>query len=196
MKPTLLLVILYIVIAGCNSIPQTKQKVIDNRPKPLLKLITKLDEADSIRLMQNNAIGKKEAIDSGRSTLISFIKSDLNYKIENWPAIVKEITVSEWPVKMIEVTVFVPEKKDFTKKDTAYVYNAITLTSSIDYGDIKLRNLLKGYRAYDKVLVSGTFTKDIIGDIDFTGAELEDDNLFSNPVFKIDLMDLKKAGRL
>lgn len=127
MKPTLLLVILYIVIAGCNSIPQTKQKVIDNRPKPLLKLITKLDEADSIRLMQNNAIGKKEAIDSGRSTLISFIKSDLNYKIENWPAIVKEITVSEWPVKMIEVTVFVPEKKDFTKKDTAYVYNAINI---------------------------------------------------------------------
>ena len=142
-----------------------------------------------------NEIKKTEAIEKGKAYISKFIIDTLNSDVKQWPAIVHEIKVVDFPVNYFDVTLLISKG---TTLDEKYPHlNAIVLHAKVDQEDIVLKNSLKELLHGDTVLVNGSFEKDVIGKIDFTGYSigLGDKETFSNPSFNFTLKSIVKKRK-
>jgi hypothetical protein len=177
------------IISACNDVDKAQ---VETRPRTELAFIDQFIKAGSLYSVSDNEVVKKEALDSGMIKISNFIRDSLNYSFENWPARVKSIEVSEFPVKSIDVVFFIPKKKYFELGDTTETYDAIHFQTFLKYDDTKTRNSLKDIKLFDKVLISGTFVKNTINKIEFSSNPENEEYRFNNPLFDVRVNKIEK----
>ncbi|WDF79661.1 hypothetical protein PQ469_06530 [Mucilaginibacter sp. KACC 22773] len=184
---------LSILLASCDQ--SYMNKPIDNRPATELSLIKRLSIADSAYDASENEIKKTEAIEKGKSDIAKFIIDTLHSDVKEWPAIVHEIRVVQYPINYIDVTLLI--SKGITLDEKYPNFNAVVLNAKVDQTDSVLKNSLKELLRGDTVLVNGFFEKDVNENIDFTGYSIGqgDKEAFSNPSFNFTLKKITKKGK-
>lgn len=190
-KPCIfILSFLLLVLASCDETANKQQAIVDNRPKKQLQLIKAFNDADSAYKYQDNEITKKEILDSSKAKLAAFILKDLNAKVENWSAIFEELEVSQLGDNLITVSLLVPLAKEIDKKLPES--DAILLYATVTFNDKQIKDQLKTLSPFDSVVVSGTFEKDILDNIDISASDFDDRYTFSAPKLLFKITSIKK----
>jgi len=184
------LLLLSLIIAGCNSAPENK--ITDNRPATQLALIKKFNTADSLYFFESNEIKKNEALEKRKTELIKFITDSLHDDIKQWPAVIHEISVDK-PLSYIDVTLNISKKMG--KYEDPSEYKIIILHSKVSLSDTTVKNQLKELLAGDSVFVNGSFEKDEIGKINFHGNNYDERNIFSSPELNFQIKSITKQTR-
>jgi len=171
------------------------QRVQNNDlPKAETILIKKLSEINDKISSQNNVVGEKEVTDSATVQILNFIKTDLNCKVENWRGYISKIrkaliteTIED---NVYDVNIFIPLNGSYDKEHPNV--DAITLICQVKEENKKLMQVVKSLKPFDKVSVSGIFSKNGNGDIEFADAPIPDKYNLSSPEFIIQADDISK----
>ncbi|SDP48700.1 hypothetical protein SAMN05428975_1426 [Mucilaginibacter sp. OK268] len=185
------LLLLSLIIAGCNSAPENK--ITDNRPATQLALIKKFNTADSLYFYESNDIKKTEALENGKTELIKFITDSLHDDVKQWPAVVHEISVDKL-LDYIDVTLNISKKMG--KYEDPSEFKVIILHSKVSMSDTTVKNQLKKLLTGDQIFVNGSFEKDdIVGDINFHGNNYDDRDIFSSPELNFKIKSITKQTK-
>ena len=174
------------ILFGCNQPAPVKE--VDPRPKAQLELIEQLNEADSVSNAQANDIAKQEMIDSGRVKVSNFILNKLNGRADKWEAIIYSIKDG---ILGGEIELMFPNGAGYEEGEKYPQFESVVLTNSMLSDEMKGK--IKTLAKNDKVLVTGTFDKNIVGDIVFNDFSMSSSATpFGNPEFIFTIDDIKK----
>ena len=95
MKKTLFSLLVLCTIFACNHTTSKTESKKDNRPESQLKFIKFLGNIYDNCLEQKNEIALKEAADSGKVKVTTFITDTLKGELKNWKGKVYNIEVDE-----------------------------------------------------------------------------------------------------
>lgn len=184
------LLIFSVFCIGCNQ--SFMDKPVDNRPAAELALIKRVGSADSVCDAAINDIKKKEAIDNGKTTLAKFIRDTLHSEVKSWNATIYKMELSRFADSTIEVTLLIPNK-GMELNEKVLTSNTITLFAKTSFSNLSVKNQLAAMQVNDKVLVSGSFEKDELGNIDVSTDDINDNYIFTSLKFNFNIENITKA---
>jgi len=195
MKKTLFSLLILCTIFACNQTTSKTENKKENRPESQLKFIKLLGNIYDNCLEQKNEIALKEAADSGKVKVTTFITDTLKGELKNWKGKVYNIEVDELDGAAV-VTLMVSKFGTFNDENPEFDATLFRQRIFDDKIKDKVKLLTKG----DDVSFSATFdvsNKDENGNIEISTLHdtFKEGDVFAEAMFDILLNDIKKSQK-
>lgn len=188
MKLSRLIPVLFCLAACSDSTQQGDQ--LKNMPAPELALIKRVEIADSAELVSDNPIKKGEALKYHKAAILKFVQDTLQGDVKQWLAVIETIKTRTLINDDLDINVRLLIPRNNFLNEKVPESGTIIFNAQIDSED-SVKNALKEMKNGDKVIVSGTFVRDIVNNIDFDNfIDLQEG--FSSPAFKFNIQSITK----
>lgn len=175
------------LFVACNSTQEGGE--MDNMPAPEIAFIKRFNTADSAYSMNDNVIKKQEALKYHKEAIIKFVTDTLSGNADKWLGVLNKIEASRYADGVFEVTILVP-KNNYLDKEMPEL-NTIRLNAKVDSNTV-VKNALKDMQKGDRVIITGTFVKDIVGNIDYNANDFREQDTFNEPEFNFKIENISK----
>jgi hypothetical protein len=188
MKLSRLIPVLFCLAACSDSTQQGDQ--LKNMPAPELALIKRVEIADSAKVVNDNPIKKGDAVKYHKAAILKFVQDTLLGNVKNWLAFIDTIKTTPLVDDDYDTSVRLLIPRNNYLDEKVPEFGTIIFDAQIDSAGA-VKNALKEMKDGDRVIVSGTFVRDIVNNIDFDNI-IDLHEGFNSPTFKFNIQSITK----
>jgi len=188
MKLSRLVPVLFCLAACSDSTQQGDQ--LKNMPASEVALIKRVNIADSAEVVNDNPIKKGEALKYHKAAILKFVQDTLQGNVKQWLAVIETIKTRTLinDDYDINVRLLIPRNNYLDEKVPEF--GTIIFDAQVD-SEGSVKNALKEMKDGDRVIVSGTFGRDFVKNIDFD-SYIGPREGFSSPAFIFNIQSITK----